>query len=339
MGISVSPSTVTLPRENPLGFKTVLDFLAYRFSSMGRDIWEKRISESLVTMGDGGLVTPWTFFVPGARVRYYREVAAEPLIPFRERILFQDDHLIVACKPHFLPVVPSGPHVSETLLNRLKVITSNPDLVPINRIDRMTAGVVLFSVNPSTRGAFQTLFMEQRVRKVYEAVTFWPGGIKELPDFIENRIVRGEPWFRNRIVPGLPNAFTRLKLVKTQGNMAFFRLFPNSGKKHQLRLHLSSLGCPIINDRSYPELLPQELDNWEAPLQLLSREVAFVDPISGKERVFTSSRTLDLEKYFLPQASQAQASQGQTIQAGLNQRSVIPIELQGQTSQGQPPLK
>jgi tRNA pseudouridine32 synthase/23S rRNA pseudouridine746 synthase len=292
MSISASASTVTLPRENPQGFAGILDFLDHRFPRMGREVWAGRIRKKLVTTEDGSPVTLETPYLAGARVHYYREVEIELVVPFQEKILFLDDHLLVACKPHFLPVVPSGPYVNETLLNRLKQYTCNPDLVPINRIDRETAGLVLFSVQPETRGLFQSLFMDRKVTKTYEAVTLWPDTGGTVPDRMENRIVRGEPWFRNRIVPGNPNAVTRVKLLETRDNRARFRLFPETGKKHQLRLHLSAMGCPIVNDRCYPGLLPKQKDDWDRPLQLLSKQVAFMDPISGEERVFTSSRTL-----------------------------------------------
>ncbi|MCP4115014.1 MAG: pseudouridine synthase [Desulfobacteraceae bacterium] len=292
MAISASASTVTLPRENPQGFAGVLDFLDHRFPRIGREVWAGRIRKHLVTTDDGSPVTLETPYLAGARVHYYREVEIEPVVPFQETILFLDDHLLVACKPHFLPVVPSGPYVNETLLNRLKQQTRNPGLVPINRIDRETAGLVLFSVQPETRGLYQRLFMDRRVTKTYEAVTQWPETAGPVPGRMDNRIVRGEPWFRNTIVPGTPNAATRLELLETRGNRARFRLFPETGKKHQLRLHLGALGCPIVNDRYYPELLPKQKDDWDRPLQLLSREVAFLDPISGKERVFASSRSL-----------------------------------------------
>ena len=293
MVVSVSPSTVRVPWEIPGGSLLLLDFLDTRFPWIGRHEWTRRIHRNLVLREDR---TPFTLVAAlkaGTKVLYYREVDAEPILPFKEKIIFQNDHLIAACKPHFLPVVPAGPHVNETLLNRLKTKFSNPDLVPIHRIDRETAGVVLFSVDPTTRGVFQRLFMEKKVTKVYEAVTHWPGSSTSLPDRIINRIERGEPWFRNTIVPGKPNAETRLKLLGIKNNRAFFRLFLLTGKKHQLRIHLASLGCPLENDRYYPDLLPKQPDDWKHPLMLLSREVRFMDPIAQKERVFTSLRWKD----------------------------------------------
>ncbi|MDY0220962.1 MAG: pseudouridine synthase [Desulfobacterium sp.] len=293
MVVSVSPSTVRVPWQIPEGSVVLLDFLDARFPWIGRQEWTRRIDRNLVLREDRTPFTLASALEAGTKVLYYREVDAEPILPFEEKIIFQNDHLIAACKPHFLPVVPSGPHVNETLLNRLKTKFSNPDLVPIHRIDRETAGVVLFSVDPTTRGAFQRLFMEKKVTKVYEAVTHWPGSSTPLPSRIINRIERGEPWFRNTVVPGKPNAETRLKLVKTENNRAFFRLFPLTGKKHQLRIHLASLGCPLENDRYYPDLLPKQPDDWEHPLMLLSREVRFMDPIAQKKRVFTSLRWQD----------------------------------------------
>jgi tRNA pseudouridine32 synthase/23S rRNA pseudouridine746 synthase len=305
MVVCLSPSTVRVPWGLPGGSVVILDFLDKRFPRIGRQEWTSRIDRNLVLGEDKTPFTLASSLEAGTKVLYYREVDAEPILPFKEKILFKNDHLIAACKPHFLPVVPSGPYVNETLLNRLKTKFSNPNIVPIHRIDRETAGVVLFSVDPTTRGTYQRLFMEKKVTKVYEAVTHWPhrpGSSPPLPTVIVNRIERGEPWFRNSIVPGKPNAETRLMLLGVQNNKAFFRLFPLTGKKHQLRIHLASLGCPMENDRYYPDLQPKQSDDWEHPLMLLSKEVRFMDPIARKERVFNSLRWQDLsfDSFSLP---------------------------------------
>lgn len=298
MSLAATPSIVYLPdgaRPHP----ALLDFLAARFPRIPVETWARRINSGMVLTEDGRPVTLETPYLPDRRLFYYREVAEEPVIPFAERILFHNDHLLVACKPHFLPVTPSGPYVRETLLERLKAATGNPHLSPINRIDRETAGLVLLSTDRDSRGAYQRLFMtEGLIRKTYEAIVEFAPGWREsdwpAEKLVENRIEQGDPWFRMKCSAGPVNARTRLRLIETDGCRARFTLSPLTGKKHQLRLHLAGLGLPIVHDRIYPELRPKSPDDFARPLQLLSRRLEFRDPFSGAEMVFESPRRLTL---------------------------------------------
>jgi len=293
MIISEYPSTVLMPRmEKP--YPLILDFLVKRFPNIPGDIWKARIDSGKVLTEEGDTVFIDTPYAPLKRLHYFREVAQEPVIPFTETILFYNKEILVACKPHFLPVTPGGPYVNECLLHRLKKKTGNPTLSPINRIDRETAGLVLFSMNPETRGRYQELFMKGEIEKTYQAVTVLPQEPKQNLWTVENRLVKGEPWFRMKSTPGQSNAISKITLVKVKDNKAFFQLQPITGKKHQLRLHLSGLGFPILNDRYYPELLPERKRNFSAPLQLLARKLKFRDPISGTQMAYESNRRLFL---------------------------------------------
>ncbi len=291
MGISVGLSVVYLP-DTGRPYPSLLTFLAERFPKIPAKTWEQRLAAGKVLSDLGQPVSTDTAYMPNRRLFYFREVDEEPVIPFQEQVIFSSDHLLVVCKPHFLPVTPSGPYVRETLINRLKESTGNPYLSPINRIDRETAGLVLLSANPASRGSYQQLFMSGEVRKTYEAVSDIAHPPRHTEWLIENRIETGEPWFRMRSGDGPVNARTRLRLVETCGSRARFRLFPLTGKKHQLRLHLSSLGFPIVNDRCYPALLRKTPDDFTRPLQLLSRHIAFRDPLTGEEMAFESPRCL-----------------------------------------------
>ena len=151
-------------------YPALLTFFTGRFPKISEQIWVERITTGKVLTEKGDPVTLDTAYMPNSRLFYFREVTEEPVIPFQEEILFTSDHLMVVCKPHFLPVNPGGPYVRETLLNRLKEKTGNTSLSPINRIDRATAGLVLISTNEATRGLYQQLFMQGLVRKTYEAV-------------------------------------------------------------------------------------------------------------------------------------------------------------------------
>ncbi len=291
MGRSSHPSTVTMPNaDGPV--PAVLDFLCRRFPEVMREDWERRIDAGRVLDEDGLPVTPDTPCIPGRRLFYFRENPDEPVIPFAEKILFQDDHLLVADKPHFLTVTPAGPFIEECLLSRLRRRTGIIDLAPLHRIDRETAGLVLFSVNLKSRGRYADLFRTGGVEKTYQAVsaTVPPEGGRIWE--VAGRIERGEPWFRMRIAPGPVNARTIMELVEVKEGRARFLLRLHTGRKHQLRLHMSSLGFAILNDRYYPALKPESPDDFAAPLQLLAQGVRFRDPLTGEKREFAAAREL-----------------------------------------------
>ena len=229
---------------------------------------------------------------PGAKLHYFREVKDEPRIPFEADILFEDADLLVADKPHFLPVTPGGRFVSECLLNRLKDATGNADLTPLHRLDRDTAGLVLFSKRPETRAPYSELFAVGKLHKRYEACCHVPKTPEQKQWELKNRIVDAEPWFLSKVVAGKPNAHSKIELLHVAGDRGLFRLEPVTGKKHQLRVHLNLLGFPIIHDRFYPELQPEAPDNFSKPLQLLAKQLEFVDPLNGEARAFSSNREL-----------------------------------------------
>lgn len=292
------PSYVTLP-ERELPYPSLLDFLDNRFKKIGRDVWQARIEAGKITDDNGRPVTLDTPYRPNMRLCYYREVEREPEIPFSEHILFQNDHLLVVCKPHFLPVTPSGPYVNQCLLYRLKVKTGIEDLVPIHRIDRETAGVVMFSVNKETRGVYHELFSAGQIHKCYEAITTLPDEPERLEWVVKSRIVAGEPWFRMKHEKGSLNAITKIRLLDRNNQHAYLQLEPLTGKQHQLRLHVTLLGCQILNDRFYPVLQPKREDDFTRPLQLLAKELHFTDPISRKTMEFHSTRGLPWERRHL----------------------------------------
>ena len=291
MGISLYPSCVSLPRlAKP--YPSILNFLVQRFPQVGQAEWELRILQGKVLDEAGSPISCETSYIPRQRLFYFRETQQEPLIPLEEKILFQNDQLLVACKPPFLPVVPAGPYVNECLLHRLKLKTGNSDLVPLHRIDRETSGLVLFSVNRATRGLYGQLFSAGRIEKTYEAVAAVAQRLTARKWTVANRLVKAEPWFRSKAVAGEVNARSRIELVDCRDQRAHFLLHPLTGKQHQLRVHMSGLGFGILNDRYYPELLPKQADDLDNPLQLLARRVKFVDPVLGQNREFESERTL-----------------------------------------------
>jgi tRNA pseudouridine32 synthase/23S rRNA pseudouridine746 synthase len=277
-------STLQLP---PGPWPTVLDGLCERFPAVPRATWLDRMARGRVVDDAGRWLTPDTPYRVGLEVHYYREVADEAHIPFEETVLFADADLLVADKPHFLPVTPSGGHVHETLLGRLIRRTGNPDLVPLHRIDRETAGLVLFSTNPNTRALYQALFRERRIQKTYEAIAP-PLPDLEFPHTRSSRILAGEPFFRMREVEGPANSETRIDVIARGDGVWRYALMPVTGRKHQLRVHMAALGAPIANDGVYPLLRPRPNADYLAPLKLLARKLGFIDPVTGIARSFSS---------------------------------------------------
>ena len=283
-----APSRLQLP---PGDWPSLLDGLCARFPRIDRAQWADRFARGRVQDAQGRALAPDHAWQVGLEIVYFREVADEPVIPFAEAIVHQDAHLLVADKPHFLPVTPAGGYVRETLLARLVARTGNRDLVPLHRLDRLTAGLVLFSTLPDTRDAYQRLFRERRIEKVYEALAP-PLPQRAFPLERHTRLVPGEPFFRMAEVPGGPNARTRIEVIEAAGPVWRYRLHPVTGRKHQLRVHMAGLGAPILGDDLYPELLVDA--PADAPLQLLAKELTFDDPLSGQRRTFTSGLSLHL---------------------------------------------
>lgn len=270
----------------------MLDCLCAHFAAIDRAQWLDRMARGRVLDGDGRAVTPVTPYRAGLCIRYWREVAVEEPIPFEETIVHLDEHLLVADKPHFLPVTPAGRFVEETLLARLMKRTGNADMVPLHRIDRLTAGLVLFSTRPDSRAAYQSLFRERAIEKRYEALAP-PLPEREFPLVLRSRIVAGEPFFRMREADGKANSETRIEVVKRSDGDWRYALYPHTGRKHQLRVQMAALGAPIRHDPLYPVLADEAPDDHAHPLQLLAQALAFDDPLTGEARRFESGRTLE----------------------------------------------
>jgi tRNA pseudouridine32 synthase / 23S rRNA pseudouridine746 synthase len=291
----VGPSVVGLPKDELSKWRTITDFLADRFPAIPRATWLQRMDDGDVEDEFGKPVTADRPYQGHIRVYYYRDLEVEERIPFDEVILHQDEHLIVVDKPHFLPVTPSGKYLQETVLVRLKRKLGLDDLVPIHRIDRDTAGLVLFSVQPRTRDAYQALFRDRAVHKTYEAIApYRPDLVIPLTRHsrIEEDTSEGRGFMTQTEVEATPNAplnaLTHIQVLEVKGELARYQLSPVTGKRHQLRVHMHALGIPIQGDGIYPVLTPEGQIDYDNPLQLLAKAIEWVDPISKEVRRFES---------------------------------------------------
>lgn len=284
----VAPSYLWLDEPAP---GAALPYLTARFPDIASTVWENRMARGDVVDGAGQAIGPATILKRGMRLWYYRELDAEPAIPFEEHILYSDEHLLVVDKPHFLPTTPGGRFVRESLLVRLKHKLGESQLTPIHRLDRETAGVVVLSRREDSRGAYQSLFQKRSIDKVYEALAA-PLPQRVFPFVHRSRMVDGTPFFRMQEVDGEPNSETRIDVIGQRDGLVLYRLEPHTGRKHQLRVHMASIGAPILNDTFYPDALPEGEDDYAKPLKLLARAIAFDDPLTGERRRFESGRTL-----------------------------------------------
>lgn len=285
----VAASRVYLP-AGP--WTTVFDFLVERFRFMKPEVLRGRLELGAIIDGNGIPQRPETPYRSMQWLWYYREVPDEAVVPFELDILHRDEHLVVVDKPHFLASTPGGRYLRETALTRLRKQFDLPALSPVHRLDRETAGVMLFCVDAASRGAYQTLFQQRRVSKEYEAIAPWRDDLV-FPLVHRSRLQNQVSSFTVREVGGEPNSETRIEVLERLGQLARYRLLPRTGRKHQLRAHLSALGIPICNDLFYPELQKRHnTDDYDRPLQLLARAVEFDDPISGRHRRFESRRAL-----------------------------------------------
>ena len=289
----VSASRVYLPAD-----QTHLNLLAFfitQFPHITEVEWVDRFQEGLILNQEGHAFSASDPYLPNTHLIYFRRLAREPQIPFEEQILYQDEHILVADKPHFLPVTPSGLYLHQTLLNRLKKKTGIQTLSPIHRIDRDTAGLVIFSVKPDERAQYQNLFRDRAVKKFYEAIAPFSEELeKQLPITYQSRLEESEHFLQMQEVDGEPNSDTFIELIQIKRPWAKYLLSPGSGKKHQLRCHLNALGIPIKDDQIYPNLTPyQEYDlDFSKSLQLLACGIEFQDPITGELRSFKSLQKL-----------------------------------------------
>jgi tRNA pseudouridine32 synthase/23S rRNA pseudouridine746 synthase len=284
----LDPARLRLPEQ--AGWVTIRDHLVERLPRVPAERIDQLLAEGGIVDLDGP-IGPDAPYVPGGSVWFHRDLPAETEVPFEITIVHRDDDLLVVDKPHFLSTIPRGQHILQTALVRLRRDLELPELIPAHRLDRATAGLVLFVINPARRGAYQTMFQQRRVHKTYEAIARFDPEL-ELPRTVRSRIVKERHIIRAFETEGEPNAETRVELLEQRDGLGRYRLVPHTGRTHQLRLHMNSLGIPILGDDFYPELTEKPVDDFTRPLQLLAVALAFTDPVTRAQRRFETTRTL-----------------------------------------------
>lgn len=290
----VDPVRIRLadPGQGP---RSIPEELRRRFPDRLAEL-EAALADGLVVTADGQPVTEATRRRRGMDVWTYRTPGPEFPVPGELGVLWADDRLVVVDKPHFLATTPRAGHVTETALVRARRATGLDDLAPAHRLDRATAGVLMFTADPAHRGVYQQLFAARRVHKTYLAVAPTPDGTPQVRAR-SSRIVKTRGVLQAAEVDGEPDAHSRITLLDTRvghdgRRLGLYRLEPATGRTHQLRVHMNALGTPILGDDLYPEIRSVAAGDFSDPLQLLAESIAFTDPVDGRDRVFRTRRTL-----------------------------------------------
>ena len=288
----VTASKLFLPALQPAP-QRLYDYLCQQFAHISAQEWLQRFQDQLIYAADGTILSLDSAYLANQHIYYYRFLAHEIHVPFQHHILYETDDLYIVDKPHFLTMSPTGQYVQETLLVRLKNQTGNADLTPIHRLDRETAGLVLFSKRPATRGIYQQMFAHRVVKKTYHAIAAYHSTL-EFPRTVCLRMDKGQPFYTMTIVEGEPNSETQIDILEHNSQWAKYLLKPETGKQHQLRVHLNHLGIAIKNDPFYPIVQHKSDDDFSNPLQLLAKRIQFIDPVTNKSMDFSSNFELTL---------------------------------------------
>ncbi|MGW4509340.1 RluA family pseudouridine synthase [Streptomyces sp. NPDC004436] len=288
----IDPVRLRLPPDPDGAWPDLGSYLTDRYAgTRGAESMARLLAAGRVLGPGGRVLSARDPYEAGTYLWFHRDMEPEPPVPFALRVVHRDAHLLVVDKPHFLATTPRGSHITETALARLREELGLPALSPAHRLDRLTAGLVMFSVRPEDRGAYQQLFERREVHKEYEALAPVAPDLS-LPRTVRSRIEKVRGVIAAAEVPGTPNAETRVELLADRGGLGRYRLTPYTGRTHQLRVHMNGLGLPILGDPVYPRVTDPAPDDYRRPLQLLARTLTFTDPVTGAAHRFESTRTL-----------------------------------------------
>ena len=230
-----------------------------------------------------------------AFVWFHRDRAEETIVPGRIHIVHRDERIVAVDKPAFLSTIPRGRHVLQSVVVRLRAELGLPELSPLHRLDRVTSGILILATERRWRGAYQSMFQRGEVGKTYRALAPLRPEL-DFPVTVRNHLSKPRGQVQAEVIPGAPvNAVSLIEREAQLQALAVYRLTPQTGRTHQLRMHMLGLGIPIWDDPLYPVVEDVALDDFSRPLQLLASEVRFTDPVDGSPRLFESVRTLPLQ--------------------------------------------
>lgn len=228
--------------------KTIADLLHERFPFRSVQEWEKRIELGRVKLNDKP-TSAQTLIKEYDVVAHFNPRVIEPSVPDDMRILQETEDFLFVFKPAPMPVHSGGRYFKNALTGVLDDY-GYKKLHIIHRLDAVTSGILLFGKSKAFAQKAQQWFKENQVEKEYLALV---AGVPDKDEFSCNSpISRDKGYkFKSGTAPGAKSAFTRFRVVERYGRHTLVKCYPETGRTHQIRLHLQDCGYPIANDPVY----------------------------------------------------------------------------------------
>jgi 23S rRNA pseudouridine1911/1915/1917 synthase len=229
--------------------QALLSHLASFYTHSTAQVWQQRLTDGEVTI-DGVPASGGESLRGGQTLVWNRTPWTEPDAPLHFEVLFDDPYLLAVNKPGGLPTLPGGGYLENTLLRLVQ--KQFPDANPVHRLGRATTGIVLFAKTPQAAAKLTADWNTPRIRKIYRALA---QGIAEQDTYeIRTHIglvphpLLGFVWAAS--ADGKPSK-SLAKVLSRTTNSTTFEVSLYSGRPHQIRIHLASIGHPLVGDPLY----------------------------------------------------------------------------------------